>query len=55
MNPSWYETLCLDVSLFPLSDTYEIPNGMFVVVYDDDGGYDSNVKGDLIGRIWIEF
>lgn len=49
LNPGWYETLTLNVKLFPMEEPCVVPSGMFVMVFDanEDG------KEDLIGRVWI--
>jgi Ca2+-dependent lipid-binding protein len=49
LNPGWYETLVMNIKLFPLEQPCVVPGGMFVMVFDDDG----DGKASLIGRVWI--
>lgn len=49
LNPGWYETLVLNVKLYPLEKDQLIPSGMFLMLFDED---DSD-RHDLLGRIWI--
>jgi Ca2+-dependent lipid-binding protein len=35
LNPGWYETLVMDVNLYPFDKgEVVVPNGMFVMVFD---------------------
>lgn len=52
LNPGWYETMKLNVTL-PAFEEGHIPSGMMLAVYDADD--DEGNKRDLLGRTWITF
>ena len=53
LNPGWFETLEMMVSLPPIGDKNYPPPGISCLVYDEDQGFFGASK-DLLGRVWID-
>jgi C2 domain/FerI (NUC094) domain len=53
LNPGWFETLELEVSLPPLGDKEYPRPGISLLVYDQDTSMFGEKK-DLLGRVWID-
>ena len=53
LNPGFFETVEMVVSLPPLGDLSYPQPGISLLVYDEDPGL-FGAKKDLLGRIWID-
>jgi len=53
LNPGFFETLELIVSLPPIGDPDYPQPGISLLVYDEDTGL-VGTKKDLLGRVWID-